>query len=198
MQLVRFMTAVHSFASVFRYRIRSMCIMKMNFRLFRQAAALCVFALVGTGCSLHPSKHVAERPPTFPQSRDAQTNMSVGARAADIAMQQVGAPYRWGGDTPQGFDCSGLVHYSYAQVGFAVPRTTREQRRALRPVDIATAEPGDLLFFKTSRKDWHVALYLGHNEFVHAPSTGKMVTVGSLNNSYYRDHLVDVRQAVSR
>ena len=65
-------------------------------------------------------------------------------------------------------------------------------------IDIAAAEPGDLLFFKTWRKGWHVALYLGDNEFVHAPSTGKVVTVGSLNNSYYRDHLVDVRQAVTR
>ncbi len=68
----------------------------------------------------------------------------------------------------------------------------------MRRVDMAAAEPGDLLFFKTWRKGWHVALYLGHGEFVHAPSTGKEVTISSLNNSYYRDHLVDVRQVVAR
>ena len=68
----------------------------------------------------------------------------------------------------------------------------------MRRIDMAAAKPGDLLFFKTWRKGWHVAFYLGHGEFVHAPSTGKVVTVSSLNNSYYRDHLVDVRQAVAR
>ena len=175
-----------------------MCVMNMNLRLIRQSVVLCAFALVGTGCSFFPEQRVADKPATVSQSRDANANWPIGARAADIAVQQVGVPYRWGGNTPQGFDCSGLVHYSYAQVGITVPRTTREQRRALRRIDIAAAEPGDLLFFKTWRKGWHVALYLGDNEFVHAPSTGKVVTVGSLNNSYYRDHLVDVRQAVTR
>ena len=166
----------------------------MNFRLIRQSVVLCALALVGTGCSLSPPQRVSDKPSTVSQSRDVLANIPIGARAAEIAVQQVGVPYRWGGDTPQGFDCSGLVHYSYAKVGITVPRTTREQRRAMRRVDIAAAETGDLLFFKTWRKGWHVALYLGHGEFVHAPSTGKRVTVGSLDNPYYRDHLVDVRK----
>ena len=175
-----------------------MSILKTGLRLFRQSVVLCAFALVSAGCSFYPSQRVTDEQSTAPQSRNAHANMSTSARAADIAVQQLGRPYRWGGDTPRGFDCSGLVQYSYAQVGIAVPRTTQEQRRAMRRVDMAAAEPGDLLFFKTWRKGWHVALYLGHGEFVHAPSTGKEVTISSLNNSYYRDHLVDVRQVVAR
>lgn len=175
-----------------------MRILKISLRLIRQSIVLFAFALVGTGCSIYSPQRVADQQSTVPLSRNAHANMSTSARAANIAVQQIGRPYRWGGDTPRGFDCSGLVQYSYAQVGINVPRTTREQRRAMRRVDIAAAKPGDLLFFKTSRKGWHVALYLGHGEFVHAPSTGKVVTVGNLNNSYYRDHLVDVRQAVAR
>ena len=164
----------------------------------RLSVILCVFALFGTGCSIYTPQRVAEKPSTVPQSRDATPTTTISARAASIAVRQVGVPYSWGGDTPRGFDCSGLVHYSYAQVGITVPRTTREQRRSMRRVHITAAESGDLLFFKTWRKGWHVALYLGNDKFVHAPSTGKVVTVGSLNNSYYRDHLVDVRQVVAR
>ena len=166
-----------------------------------------VFALTvfSTGCSFHQPQHAVYETPTAAQSRlghvadhDERARTRVGARAAAIALQQVGMPYRWGGHSRQGFDCSGLVYFSFAQIGITVPRTTREQRRAMRRIHIVDAQPGDLLFFKTWRRGWHVAIYLGDDDFVHAPSTGKKVTVGSLNNPYYRDHLVEVGQIVSR
>ena len=104
----------------------------------------------------------------------------------------VGAPYRWGGSSPQGFDCSGLVYYSYQDAGISVPRTVTEQRKASAPIRLNDARPGDLLFFRIRWKVSHVGIYTGDGQFVHAPSTGKRVVVASLNNEYYRKHLVSV------
>ncbi len=117
--------------------------------------------------------------------------------AAAVAMRQLGAPYRWGGQSPSGFDCSGLVRYSYGKVGISLPRTTRDQRSATQLVGYSSATRGDLLFFRTGEKGWHVGIYLGAGKFVHAPSSGKTVTTGSMDNPYYREHLVDVRRVRS-
>ena len=170
---------------------------------------VCMLALVSAGCAQHPPQRVVYPHSTASQSSEEQAtvrtterrsrdSIPVGSRAAAVALQQVGVPYRWGGNTPQGFDCSGLVHYAYSRAGLDVPRTTREQRRAIHHIRIGAAEPGDLLFFRTRFKVSHVALYLGDGEFVHAPSTGKTVTVGTLANPYYRDHLVSVGRVTAR
>jgi cell wall-associated NlpC family hydrolase len=105
------------------------------------------------------------------------------------ALQMVGVPYRYGGATPTGFDCSGLVQYAYRNAGLSVPRTSREQLGASRPVPLAEARPGDLLFFRS--KDWsHVGIYVGEGRFVHAPSTGKTVSVASFADAWYRRNFV--------
>jgi len=77
---------------------------------------------------------------------------SVGERAAKVALQQVGTPYRYGGSSPSGFDCSGLVYYSYANVGKSVPRTTGGLWQELTPIDNRDMRVGDLLFFSISGK----------------------------------------------
>ncbi len=114
------------------------------------------------------------------------SNTSVGERAAAVAIEQVGVPYRYGGSTPTGFDCSGLVHYSYATIGKSIPRTTGGQWADLTPVDNQNLRTGDLLFFSIAGKMSHVGMYLGEGRFVHAPSTGKTVSVASLRSDYYR------------
>ena len=114
------------------------------------------------------------------------SNASAGERAATVATGQVGVPYRYGGSTPTGFDCSGLVHYSYASVGMNIPRTTAGQWADLTPVDKQNLRTGDLLFFSISGKISHVGMYLGDSRFVHAPSTGKTVSIASLRSDYYR------------
>ena len=111
-------------------------------------------------------------------------------RAVAIALQQVGVPYRYGGSTPSGFDCSGLVYYSYSRVGQALPRTTASLWSGLQPVSKQDIRTGDVLFFRISGKMSHVGLYLGNDQFVHAPSSGKVVTVGSLRSGYYSNALV--------
>ena len=116
-----------------------------------------------------------------------------GAKAAQQAAQLVGKPYRYGGSTPAGFDCSGLVQYSFKQAGLAVPRSTEDQRRASRLV--RSPQPGDLLFFdQEGKKNSHVGIYLGRGEFVHAPSSGKRVRRDRLDSPYWKKHLSEVRR----
>ena len=110
----------------------------------------------------------------------------VGDQAAAIAMNQVGTPYRFGGSSPAGFDCSGLVQYSYARAGVSLPRTTRALWNNAAPVDRNRMRAGDLLFFNISGKMSHVGLYLGDGRFVHAPSSGKVVRIEDLRSDYYR------------
>jgi hypothetical protein len=113
-------------------------------------------------------------------------------RVAQAAQGQVGVPYRFGGHTPKGFDCSGLVFYSYALAGVTVPRTSDAQLRASRELELAEAVPGDLVFFSSPDKVSHVGIYLGDGQFIHAPSTGKRVVVNKLDQPYYQRHLVGV------
>jgi len=112
-------------------------------------------------------------------------NDHIGSRAASVAIGQVGAPYRYGGRTPAGFDCSGLVQYSYAAAGLNIPRTTSGQWAQMSPVKDTDMREGDLLFFSISGKMSHVGLYLGDGRFVHAPSTGRTVSIENLDSRYY-------------
>ena len=105
----------------------------------------------------------------------------------------VGVPYRYGGAHPDdGFDCSGLVYYSYSSNGQVVPRTSQAQFDAARKIPLAQAAEGDLLFFQDQEKLSHVGIYLGDGQFVHAPSSGDSVRVASVDAPYYQRHLVAV------
>ena len=118
---------------------------------------------------------------------DRTSQASIGQTAARIARQQVGVPYRYGGSSPDGFDCSGLVQYSYARAGVRVPRTTGQLWSATRPVGRDDLRTGDLLFFSIDGKMSHVGLYLGEQRFVHAPSSGRTVSIASLESPYYEN-----------
>lgn len=113
------------------------------------------------------------------------TASSPGERAALVALDQVGVPYRYGGSSPDGFDCSGLVHYSYSHAGVAVPRTTAQLWSTARTVERRELRAGDLLFFNIEGKMSHVGLYLGDARFVHAPQSGRRVSVASLDSPFY-------------
>ena len=117
-----------------------------------------------------------------------------GDRAAAHAAKMVGKPYRYGGASPSGFDCSGLVQCSYRQAGVAVPRSTENQLRASKPVR-GSMQAGDLLFFdQEGKKKSHVGIYLGDGRFVHAPSSGKRVRTDTLDSRYWKRHLSEVRR----
>lgn len=123
--------------------------------------------------------------PTAPAARSG-----LGERAAAVALNQVGVPYRFGGTSPSGFDCSGLVYYSYSNVGKSLPRTTAGLWTTLQPVEDHRMRAGDLLFFNIAGKMSHVGMYLGGGRFVHAPSTGKVVSVESLGSDFYRNAFI--------
>ena len=142
--------------------------------------ALAITVLGMAACSFSPPVEVESK------SRGA------GAQAARIALDQVGVPYRYGGSSPGGFDCSGLVQYAYARAGVKVPRTTGQLWSASRTVDTNELRAGDLLFFSIEGKMSHVGLYLGEQRFVHAPQSGRTVSVASLESPFYRAALLRV------
>jgi cell wall-associated NlpC family hydrolase len=98
-----------------------------------------------------------------------------------IAMQYLGVPYRWGGASPSGFDCSGLVMYAYAQVGVSLPHFTGSMWGMGVPVSRGDLQPGDLVFFNGLG---HMGIYAGGGSFVHAPHTGDVVKVSSMSGWY--------------
>jgi cell wall-associated NlpC family hydrolase len=152
----------------------------------RRAALAALGALCLAGCA--GPQAVQTKPAEVSGAKPLSA--SVGERAAAIALQQVGAAYRYGGASPAGFDCSGLVQYSYREAGMKVPRTTSQLWHTAGAIPYNDLQAGDLLFFRFDGKLSHVGIYLGDEEFVHAPSSGRSVSVESLDAEYYRRALI--------
>jgi cell wall-associated NlpC family hydrolase len=108
------------------------------------------------------------------------------AQAVKVALSQVGTPYLWGGETTSGFDCSGLVQFSYARAGVSLPRTAQLQYDATRPViPAADLQPGDLVFFGGGpHAVHHVGIALGDGRMVDAPHTGADVRVEAIDFAF--------------
>jgi cell wall-associated NlpC family hydrolase len=113
-------------------------------------------------------------------------------QALHVAERYLGVRYVYGGESPSGFDCSGLVQYAYRQVGVSLPRTTYEQYRVGEPIPRSELQPGDLLFFDNVG---HVGIYVGGGRFIHAPHTGTVVQFGTLSG-WYAAHFVGARRVV--
>ena len=124
------------------------------------------------------SAAVVSHPRPFHRPRPARTVPTAGERAAHFALHEVGVPYRWGGESPSGFDCSGLVRWSYLHVGIDLPHSSYALFAEGRSVASSHLRPGDILFFDGLG---HVGLYVGHGRMVHAPNTGETVEVVSLD-----------------
>ena len=159
----------------------------------RNLIAIFLTAFVAAGCAT-----AVRQVPGGPHER---LGMSVPAQVApktegekvvSIAAGFLGTPYRYGGASPRkGFDCSGLVFYSFEQLGQKVPRTAADQRKAAERVKRDDLEPGDLVFFRTSKgRVDHVGIYAGDGRFIHAPNSGSVVSYASLDDPYYKSHFV--------
>jgi cell wall-associated NlpC family hydrolase len=108
----------------------------------------------------------------------APPSSTLGGQAVAIAEQYLGVPYVWGGASPDGFDCSGLVMYVYAQLGVSLPHNALAQYGALPHVPTSDLEPGDLVFFYGFG---HVGIYIGGGMIIHAPHTGTVVQISSMS-----------------
>ena len=150
----------------------------------RLSPLLLIAALAG--CAGSPE--VAETPATRASDETAR-------KAVAFAREMIGKPYRYAGETPAGFDCSGLVRYSYSRAGISMPRATPAQRSTTTLISVRSLRPGDLLFFdQEGKKASHVGIYLGDGRFVHAPSTGGRVRTDSLGADYWKKHFVEARR----
>ena len=107
---------------------------------------------------------------------DLGSTDATGSEVVKLAQRHLGVPYVWGGKTPSGFDCSGLVQYVFAQVGINLPRVSADQARVGRPVgSLAEARPGDLVAFNSPVD--HIGIYAGDGMMVVAPKRGDVVKV---------------------
>lgn len=106
----------------------------------------------------------------------------------------IGTPYVWGGASPKGFDCSGLVHYLYQKQGVSIPRNSREQFSRL-PV-ASNPQPGDLVFFRRNGVINHVGLYLGGGKMLHAPQTGSKVRIEDMGRPNWKRRYAGARRAL--
>ncbi len=162
--------------------------------------SLAVAALAG--CASSPERQ--SWPPESPRNPAAAGGDLVqaptpGVLAAANASKLIGVPYRFGGASPErGFDCSGLVQYSYAEAGVSLPHNTEQLRVYSEHVSLDSLRPGDLIFFNLEeKKNSHVAIYAGDGTFVHAPSTGKDVRRDSLASPYWRKRISDSRRLIA-
>lgn len=157
-------------------------------------ATLVALAMVTTGCA---SSGAVPRPfPGGPVARPAPARPAVpGDTLVETALGLRGVPYRNGGDSLNGFDCSGFTQYVFGRHGIALPRETSDQFRAGDEISDATIEAGDLLFFSTtSPGPSHVAIALGLDEFVHAPSSAGVVRVERRSARYWSDRYLGARR----
>ena len=142
-----------------------------------------VLLIALSGCAGSPPR--PERPSTPVQKEVIKTAHSL-----------LGVPYKYGGMTPEGFDCSGFVNYVFRNAAdVALPRETHALVRAGKPVSVAELRPADLVYFKIERrKPLHVGIYLGEGKFIHSPSTRGKVNIQRLDQNYWKDRYLGARR----
>jgi cell wall-associated NlpC family hydrolase len=157
---------------------------------------LIVMALFMTGVAMvAPVASAEDAARSFTESASttvkgaAATALRSAEELATAALDLIGIRYKWGGNTPAtGLDCSGLVRYVFQQVtGVTLPRTAKDMSHLGQAVELAELQPGDLVFFNTRRFAFsHVGIYLGDNQFVHAPRRGREVEVATLDSTFWQ------------
>jgi cell wall-associated NlpC family hydrolase len=154
----------------------------MTRRLLRKTA-LCLLSLASLTCGSSQRVNYQEGDSFYDPGQ-----------ALVAAKNMIGKPYKYSGENPSGFDCSGLVRYSYLKVGIDLPHGTGELKEVTRHVADRELRKGDLVFFERDGNRLHVGIYVGGNRFVHAPRPGKFVRIDSLDDPYWKERFCDARR----
>ena len=118
----------------------------------------------------------------------------LGQKIVNEAAKYLGAPYVWGGTTPDGFDCSGLVQYVFNSLGIEISRVSQTQFNEGVPISKGDLQPGDLVFFESNGDVHHVGIYAGNGMMIHAPRTGDVVRFQSMETPYYQSEYAGARR----
>ena len=176
-------------------RLSTVFLLSMSTRL-RSRLFPFALAVVVAGIAAGPARRDRRRVESRPERRDRDPGTDTRAeRAVKVALEAVGTPYRWGGESPStGFDCSGLVRWAYGRVGVDLPHNSYALYGEGRRVPEPSMEPGDILFFEGLG---HVGLYLGRGRMVHAPQSGRDVEVVRLAATNYGARLIGARRVAA-
>ena len=159
--------------------------------LLRSLTLLMIYSGLLVACS-HSPKHSEPTSKTkVVTAKSYQNNINTGDEIADLAKSLLGSPYKYGGASLKGFDCSGLVYYTHGKLGIRTPRTSLQQYKSAKNISLSKLHSGDLVFFTLNKTNVsHVGIYLGNGQFIHAPKSGKRVSVNNLNDSFWRLRIV--------
>lgn len=127
----------------------------------------------------------------------SKANVNLGQKLVDFAEQFLGVKYVWGGSSPKGFDCSGLIMYTYDNFGISLQRVASAQAKEGTFVSKKSLQTGDLVFFDTHRTHKyinHVGMYIGNGEFIQASSGHSKVVISNLTNGFYSDSYMTARR----
>ena len=116
-----------------------------------------------------------------------------------LAKAQLGKPYVWGAEGPDSFDCSGFIWYVYKNAAnINLPRVSRDQAKAGRAVSLSEILPGDLVYFDSDKDGVvnHIGMYIGNGQWIHAPRSGDVVKIASVNDSYYKNYVKGARRII--
>ncbi len=170
--------------------------------LYKTILPCCLISMVWvfTGCASSVQKQpestsasIPAKAPAKSYKRSTPVTYTKGHQIVSIAESLIGSPYKYGGASPSGFDCSGLVYYTHHQLNITVPRTTKQQARHSPSKPLQSAKPGDILFFRIYGDSVsHVGIYAGNDQFIHAPKSGKYVSYASINEPYWQQRLIKV------
>lgn len=136
-----------------------------------------------------PAQHQTQQASSQAAQQASTQSSSTAQTVVNAAKSQIGKPYVWGATGPNAYDCSGLVQYAYSQAGKNIGRTTYQQAGAGQHVSVSQAQAGDILMWG----DYHDAIYVGNNQYVHAPQPGQNVTQATISSYFMPDYAIRVR-----
>ena len=156
-----------------------------------------VVAAVVVGCAGTPPPKPAV---AIPVTHTPQATTPTQTQVVTVAQSLLGTPYRYGGSTPKGFDCSGFISHVYREAaGVNLPRETQGLTQIGRSIEMADLRPADIVYFKIEQQgQLHAGIYLGDGRFIHAPSTSGQVNIQRLDLDYWKTRYQGARRVLWR